>query len=86
MKEVSVEKIISFLKTIQASGDLEADTLLFECGYLDSLIIFERLLPELEESYGIKIHPQDLIPDNFESPEKIFRYVKSRTGQERGEE
>ena len=56
-----MERIISILKEIQPIGEFEADTMLFESGYVDSLVIFERLLPRLEEIYGIQIEPMELI-------------------------
>ena len=52
--------------------------MLFESGYVDSLVIFERLLPRLEEIYGIQIEPMELIPDNFETPEAIGKYVERK--------
>ena len=73
-----MERIISILKEIQPIGEFEADTMLFESGYVDSLVIFERLLPRLEEIYGIQIEPMELIPDNFETPEEIGKYVERK--------
>ena len=78
MRQVQVEDIIQMLKEIQPLGEYTEDTLLFESGYIDSLTIFDKLLPRLEESYGIVIEPLDLLPNHFETPKAIQKFTASK--------
>lgn len=78
MEQIQLETIISILNEIQPLGKYEADTALFDSGYIDSLIIFDRLLPKLEEIYEITVEPPELIPDHFETPKAILEYVKNK--------
>lgn len=83
MGEIKLAEIICILKQIRPFGEFEGDTLLFDSGYIDSLVIFDRLLPALEEKYQITIEPYELVPENFETPEAILKYVE-RKRQEAG--
>jgi acyl carrier protein len=53
------------------------DTELVESGILDSLSIL-RLVLFIEEKYSLKIAPEDVIRENFETVEAICRYVGKR--------
>jgi acyl carrier protein len=58
----------------------------FPCGddasFLDQGIIdslgFMELVAFVEKECGIQIWPQDLVPDNFDSVNKLERYIDSR--------
>lgn len=78
MKQVRLEDIIHMLKEIQPLEKFEENTLLFESGYIDSMTIFNELLPKLEEFYGIEVEPLDLIPEHFETPGAIQKYVTGK--------
>ena len=78
MKQVHLEDITRLLKEIQPLGIYEKDTPLYESGYVDSLTIFGRVLPELEKTYGIKVEPPELIPENFETPAAILKYLECK--------
>jgi acyl carrier protein len=81
MKQVQLEDIINLFKEVQPLGNYEEDTLLYESGYVDSLTIFGRVLPELEKRYGIKVEPPELIPEHFETPAAILKYLKGKVAQ-----
>ncbi|MCI9173534.1 MAG: acyl carrier protein, partial [Lachnospiraceae bacterium] len=51
---------------------------LYESGYVDSLTIFGRVLPELEKTYGIQVEPPELIPEHFETPAAILKYLECK--------
>ena len=80
MKQVQLEDVIRMLKEIQPLGEYEESTLLFESGLIDSLTIFDKLLPRLEEAYGIE--PLDLSPEHFESPGAIHAFVTDKRQEE----
>ncbi len=59
-----------------ANGFADDDSFL-ERGIIDSTGVME-LVAFLEEQYGIKLHDQDLIPDNLDSINGLARFVESR--------
>ena len=46
-------------------------------GIIDSTAVME-LIAFLEQRYAIKLHDQDLIPDNLDSINGLARFVESR--------
>jgi acyl carrier protein len=58
-------------------GGLTHDASLIEAGALDSTGVIE-LVGFLEETFGIGIRDQDLIPDNFDSIDRIGHFVVAR--------
>lgn len=78
MSQTVTMQMMELLRQIQPLGQLETDTPLFDSGYMDSIIIFDRLLPALEEMFQITVEPPELVPENFETPRAIVRYVESK--------
>jgi len=59
-------------------GDaLKADTSFLEEGIIDSTGILE-LVMFLEETFGIKVDDSELVPENFDSLEKITHYLDNK--------
>ena len=58
------------------TGFADDDSFL-ERGIIDSTAVME-LMAFLEERYRIKLQDLDLIPDNFDSINKLARFVESR--------
>jgi len=48
-----------------------------ENGIIDSMNVLE-LVMFVEENYGIKVSDNDIIPDNFDSVERLANFVRSR--------
>ena len=78
MSQTVTMQMMELLRQIQPLGQFETDTPLFDSGYMDSIIIFDRLLPALEEMFQITVEPPELVPENFETPRAIVRYVESK--------
>ncbi|MHC5011757.1 MAG: phosphopantetheine-binding protein [Planctomycetota bacterium] len=53
------------------------DESLFEAGVVDSMGILELTL-FVEETFGIDVPDDDVVPDNFDSVEKLATYIESR--------
>ncbi len=53
------------------------DESLLEAGVIDSMVMVD-LIAHLEESYGITVHEDDMIPENFDSIDAIVAFVESR--------
>lgn len=58
-------------------GDLEDDTSFLENGIIDSTGILE-LIDFLENEFSLRIDDDDILPDNFDSVEKVVNYIAKR--------
>ena len=59
------------------------DASFLDQGIIDSLGFME-LVSFVEKECGVKIGPQDLVPENFDSVNKLSRYIDSRLATARG--
>ena len=53
------------------------DASFLDQGIIDSLGFME-LVAFVEKEWGIQIEPEDLVPENFDSVNKLSRYINSR--------
>ena len=53
------------------------DASFLEEGIIDS-IGFMELVAYVQQTYGIEVGPEELVPDNFDSVNKLGRYVASK--------
>ena len=78
MKEETVIKTFIQKEFIRTPGiDLENADNLIEQGIIDSLGIM-KLLTFLEQSFGIKVADEELIPVNFETIDSISTFVRCK--------
>ena len=72
-----ISKFISktFLFDVEKKVDEKAS--LLDTGVIDSTGVLE-LISFIETSYGIKFADEDLVADNFDSVEKITRFVSQK--------
>lgn len=68
------ERLLEILEDIQPEVDFETCTTLIDDHYLDSLSIIS-LIAELEEEFDITIPTVEIIPDNFNSAEKMWEMI-----------
>ena len=61
-------------------SELSSSDSLLEAGVIDSTGVME-LVGFLEETYGIQVDDQDLLPENLDSIENIVRYVTEKLAQ-----
>ena len=69
-----MNEILDILKTIKPEIDFENSNNFIDNGLLDSLNII-TLISKLEENYSIKINPEDIDPDNFNSIISIKKLI-----------
>ncbi len=62
--------------------DLEGDASLTGEGVLDSMGVLE-LIMFVEERYGFKVPDEDTLPENFDSIDRIVRYLGDRVAAPR---
>lgn len=75
-----LDTVSSFIVENFLFGDSESlreDTSFLEEGIVDSTGILE-LVMFLEETYGIKIEDDELIPENFDNLNRIVKYLERK--------
>ena len=69
-----MEKLIEILEEIQPEVDYSACTDLVDGHYLDSLSILS-LVADLEDAFDITIPTVEIIPDNFNSADNLWKMI-----------
>ena len=69
----------NFLYTSDVSK-LRNDDSFREEGILDSTGILE-LLMFVEETFGVQVDDEEVIPENFDSVDRLMRYILQKTGE-----
>lgn len=69
-----MEKLIEILEDIQPEVDYKTCTDLIDGHHLDSLSIIS-LIVELEDAFDITVPTVEIIPDNFNSAEKMWAMI-----------
>ena len=82
-----MEEIVSYINKVREfvienylfgdSGQIEEDTSFLGSGIIDSTGILE-LVSFLEETYGISIDDEELIPENFDSLKNIDKFLRKK--------
>lgn len=62
------------------NGSLTANESFLENGIIDSTGVLE-LVSFLEQTYGIKVRDEELVPDNLDSLQKVAAFVQRKVGQ-----
>ena len=70
-----MEKLMNILMEIDDSIDYENEKALIDGRLLDSFGVI-TLVSELEDAYDIEIEASEMIPDNFNSAEAIYKMVQ----------
>ncbi len=69
-----MESVIEILEQIKPGVDFNTEENLIEEEILDSFDIV-TLVAKLNDEFDIEITPADLVPENFNSAEKIYKLV-----------
>ena len=75
-----VEQVRNFVVQNYLFGQTEGladDASFLEAGIIDSTGVLE-LVAFLENTYDIKVHDEELVPDNLDSIHNIVTYLKSK--------
>jgi acyl carrier protein len=62
---------------LEKNGELRETDSLLENGVIDSVAMIE-LVSFIEETYGIHIPDEDLMPEHFETLESIVSYIERK--------
>jgi len=72
------DELLAFVRELTAMGDeLQADTLLFSNGTLDSVAMV-NLIAFVESRARIDIRAEDVTLDNFDTVARITEFVRGR--------
>jgi len=69
-----MEKLLVIMQEIKPGVDFKKENNLIENGILDSLDIV-TLVTEICDEYDIEITPLDVVPENFQSAETIYKLI-----------
>lgn len=69
-----MERLINILMDINPDIDYKVEKNLVDSGLFDSVEII-MIVTELEDNFHINIEPEDIIAENFNSMEDIWRLV-----------
>ncbi len=78
IKEIRDFILESYLFTDDESA-LKNNQSLLEAGIIDSTGILE-LIEYIQQAFGIEVEDDEMIPDNFDTVERIVAYVSRKTG------
>lgn len=70
-----MDKVLDILTNCLPFVDFQAETALIDDGILESLDIV-MIVGELSDQFDIEIGVDDLIPENFNSAERIYKLVR----------
>ena len=80
-KEKIREFVLSYFVK-DAGLELKDDTSFLEEGIIDSTGVME-LVAFIEETFSIRLEDEEIIPDNFDSVNKLFNYINSKLDNNR---
>ena len=61
------------------AGDLKDNTSFLDSGTVDSTGVLEIIM-FLEETYGIKIEPEEMVPENLDSIDRVSDFLTRKLG------
>lgn len=75
------DKLLTFFQNVipydESTIEIDGDESLIDNGYLDSTGLIS-LVVFIEENFKFEVHDREIIPENFESLNKIHTYINSR--------
>jgi acyl carrier protein len=81
-KETIREFILNHFLKGDVSRKLIDDASFIEEGIIDSVGVLE-LVAFLEEKFGFKVEDEEIVPENFDSIEKLDIFVKSKLAKDK---
>ena len=70
-----MDKLMRILSELRSDIDFETENALIDGGILDSFDIV-TLVAEIDDTFGIEIPAEALIPENFNSAKAIFALIQ----------
>ena len=73
--EIMMDELMEILEEMKPDVDFKTCNTLIDDGILDSFDIL-NLVSELNDAFDIEITPVEIVPDNFNSAEALWKMVK----------
>lgn len=70
-----MEELLEILSEVKPGVDFKNEKALIDDGILDSLDIIS-IISEIADEYDVRISPEDILPENFNSAEAIMELIK----------
>lgn len=70
-----MKRLLAVLREVNEDVDFEGEQALVDDGLIDSLDI-TALIAALHETYGVRIKPPDIVPENFNSAGAILAMLR----------
>lgn len=77
--EDGIRGFIKEVFLLDSHAELKDEASLLEEGIVDSTGVLE-LVAYLEETYGLEVQDEEIVPENFDSIRSLCRYVHSKLG------
>lgn len=75
-----MEELMEILEDICPDVDFETETSLIDGKVISSFEILS-IISEISETYGIKLSPAEIIPENFNSAEALWKMIQRLRGK-----
>ncbi len=75
MEVIVMEELLRIMSEIRPDVDFASATKLIDDDILDSFDIIS-MVSEINDSFGIEINVNDLLPENFNSAEALFALIQ----------
>lgn len=69
-----MKKLLEILRELHDDVDFESADSLVDDGIIDSLDIV-TLVTEINDSFGVSVPPEEIIPDNFNSANALWELI-----------
>lgn len=76
-----MEELMEILTAVKPEIDFETEKALIDDGLLESFDMI-TLIAEIEDQFGIEIPAEEIVPENFNSAEEIWKLIESVKGGE----
>ena len=76
-----MEELMELLSAIKPEIDFETEKELIDDGLLESFDVI-TLIAEIEDQMGIEIPAEEIVPENFNSAEDIWRLCEKIKGED----
>ena len=76
-----MEELMELLSALKPEIDFETEKELIDDGLLESFDVI-TLIAEIEDQLGVEIPAEEIIPENFNSAEGIWKLIEEIKGEE----
>lgn len=76
-----MEELMELLSALKPEIDFEREQELIDDGLLESFDVI-TLIAEIEDQFGIEVPAEEIVPENFNSAEDMWRLLEKIKGEE----